>query len=270
MGNAAAVALARTGVAASGPFQNRYIAYTLWFHVGLLALLGLMEGRFWHRARSVWITVLAAGYAVGFVEGIQDGRSDFARNQIIAASAILRHAAVEPVMLDGIDPGGGPSAIAKLDKLESLGLLHVPTLRSESVSDATVVTPPLAKGAFRSGEWTGGTLSLRGWAMESTSHDVADAIAISAQVAGQKEHWLGLAQRRLVESKLHEKHHSCAREKRLGWSYIHGHPDTGSENPLPLSPKPLPVGTVTFRAYALDVPSARFSLLPGEFTAEIK
>ncbi|MEI6537141.1 MAG: hypothetical protein WCN98_17500, partial [Verrucomicrobiaceae bacterium] len=44
LANAAVIALGRTGMAISDPFQSRYLAYIVWFHIGTLALLTTLDG----------------------------------------------------------------------------------------------------------------------------------------------------------------------------------------------------------------------------------
>ena len=273
LGNALAVTIARTGMVVSGPFQSRYIAFTLWFHVGLLGLLGLQEGKTWQKVKWSWLAVLFSGYLIGIPQGLRDGRRDFDRNQNMVAASALRHVAVEPVFLDAVKPGLGPALVTQLDELDHLGLLHIPTIRSPKVKDATMSPVPIAKGELKSGELQADGVFLRGWAMELASRDMGEAIVISLQPEGQDEEWLGIAQRRLIESKLSTKHRASAEEDRLGWAYkpgLRGEKATLSDAPNPFKAKTLPTGRITFRAYVMDVSSGSFTPLIGSFSAEIK
>ena len=274
LANACAVTLARTGMTASGPFESRYIAFTLWFHIGLLGLLGLMDGRLWRVTRWSWLGVLVLCFPICFAQGRRNGQRDFDRNQMMAAAAIMRHVAVEPTLLGPICPEAGAEVIPRLDQLDQLSLLRVPTLRTGSVSASPMAPPTSVKGRLAKGAIELDGVALQGWAMEADTHDMADAIAISYQAEGQEETWLGLAQRRLVESKLHENLRSRACEGRLGWFYKHGLKEKSvlptQEIKNELKPKPIPAGKVTFRAYVLNVPSGTFAPLSGSVTLETK
>jgi hypothetical protein len=132
---------------------------------------------------------------------------------------------------------------------------------------------PIAKGELKSGELQADGVFLRGWAMELASRDMGEAIVISLQPEGQDEEWLGIAQRRLIESKLSTKHRASAEEDRLGWAYkpgLRGEKATLSDAPNPFKAKTLPTGRITFRAYVMDVSSGSFTPLIGSFSAEIK
>jgi hypothetical protein len=268
--NAAAVAAGRTGVVASDPFQSRYLAFTIWFHIGLLALLFAVEGRFWRWLRSVCLLVGAYGYVVGFVQGLSDARRDYQRNQIMAAACALRHVAPEPAALDALWPTAGRGLLPLVDRLDELGMLHVSTVRDELSSAGA--RSDSAFGAIEEGKVLAPGVFLRGWAIELPSRDMADAVVISFQREGEPEKWLGLAQRRVSRPKPAQKHRSIAMEDRVGWEY---QTPTGTAGPAHSSgaagfrSKSLPSGKVTFRAYAFDLRSGTFSPLEGCCALEI-
>ena len=79
LANAAAISLGRTGHVASSPFQSRYHAFTLWFHLGVLVLLFLAQGKAWRVLRRVWVPVVCYGWLTGFLQGMGDARRDFNR-----------------------------------------------------------------------------------------------------------------------------------------------------------------------------------------------
>ena len=109
--------------------------------------------------------------------------------------------------------------------------------------------------------------------MKKQSREAADAIVISMQVDGQEEEWLGIAQRRIIESKLCKKHQAVADEDRVGWAYKPGFRSekaTLSELPNPFRAKAIPAGNVTFRAYAMDVKTGSFAPLGGSVSMEMK
>ena len=184
---------------------------------------------------------------------------------------MLRHVAPEPVYLDAVRPGYGAELMQGLDRLQSMNCLHVSTLLSERVKDAPF-NATLAKGELKSGRIEAGRVKLEGWAMELPSLQMADAIAISFQPEGGVECWFGLAQRRHVKAKMHEKLHARAFEQRLGWEYAM---PTGNEKvaysnlPNPFHTVTLHSGKVTFRAYACDLDSGSFTPLDGAFSAVI-
>lgn len=269
LANAGAIALGRTGIVMSDPFQSRYLAYVGWFHIGLLAILSVAEGKVWKWVRAIWLSFVAYGCVIGFIQGMRGGERDYRQNRIMTASVMLRHVAPEPVYLDAVRPGSGAQLLQGLDRLQRMGCLHVSTLPSERVKDAPF-NATLAKGGLKSGRVEAGRVQLEGWAMELPSHQMADAIAISFQPEGGVECWFGLAQRRHVKAKLHEKLHARAFEQRIGWEYAM---PTGNEKvaysnlPNPFHIRPLPSGKVTFRAYACDLDTGSFTPLEGAFSA---
>lgn len=268
--NAAAVAAGRTGMTASDPFQSRYLAFTIWVHIGLLALLSCVGGGFWRVIRIAWLGVVAYGYTIGFIQGLRDAERDYHRNEIMAAACALRHAAPEPSVLDAVWSTIGPRLVATLDRLESLGLLHVPTVRDELTARAPRSTA--GEGVLEGGKLIARGVFLRGWAIEKPSRDMVDAVVISFQREGDPEKWLGLAQRRMIRSRPARNKNSPAMEERIGWEY---QTPTGTEKSIhtsrvvPFLAKPIPAGKITFRAYAFDLDGGTFSPLAGEFTAEI-
>ncbi len=268
LANAAAIALGRTGMAISDPFQSRYPAYIIWFHIGLMGILAVSKGRVWQWLRACWLVFVAYACIIGFIQGLRAGERDFHQNRIMAAAIMMRHVAPDPVNLDWVMPGEGTLLLQSFDRLESMGCLHVLTLRSELVKDAPF-NKLLAKGELKSGRVEAHGVLLEGWAMELPSKRNADAIAISCQPDGGEETWLGLAQRRIIKGKLQDKLHARAFEQRLGWQYetpVGNRKSVHPELPNPFHSKPLPSGKVTFRAYACDLDTGNFSQLEGAFT----
>lgn len=272
LANTGAVTLARTGLAASSIFQSRYLALTLWFHFGLLALLCLTDGTAWKWVRRLWLALVTVGSLVGFANGLDQGKRDELRYRTIAGGASFRHAAPEPSFLDAVNPSVGPAFIPLLDRLDSLGLLHVPTVRSERVADAVMAPPGAVIGAIKNSRVDAGKPALSLWAVDRQRRDAVDVVAISTQSEGQPELWLGLAQKRLMNPKMAERYKVSIPEDRIGWSYVHGQgTDRGfmSAAPNPFAPKPLPHGKVTFRAYAYDLETGTFTRLEGEAVLEL-
>jgi len=269
LGNACALAMARAEHPYAIPFECRYPAYTLWLHIGLLALMGHFVLRWQKVICALWVLIpVVWGGSVGALHGFWDAERRHAGGQQIEAAAALRQVAVEPVPLDGVAPSAGERIFTMLDELESLGLLGVKTIKSPLVSEATVVDDPqLWEGQIRSGSLAPTGVYLRGWALNRKTKRTAGAVAISVQPKDGPEQWQGLATRRLRELKLADRKDAREQESRIGWAY---EVLTGKETcrfttiPMNLSRKPLPKGEATFRAYVLDVKTGTFWRLSGE------
>ena len=268
-----AIAMARTGTAESSFFQSRYLAITLTFHFGLLALLALPGGRLWAWARATWLTLVAAGYIIGFANGLDQAKRDDLRYRSISSGAALRHVAPEPAYLEAVEPGRGPGVISHLDQLQERGLLHVPTLTGDRVSEAPKIDHGTIKGAIKRAGVMNGKPAVTVWAVDAAAHDAVDAVAISYQMDGGEECWLGMAQRRIVNTGAAARYGVKIPEDRVGWSYVHG---AGTEHgfmsaaPNPIPPKPLPgAGRMVLRAYAFDLETAAFTKLDGEAAIEL-
>lgn len=272
LGIAALITLARTGIDASSPFQNRYLAFTLWFHVGLLALLAGLPGRPWAWLRGVWLVVLAAGYVMGVAGGFDQAKRDEARYRTVAASAALRHAAPEPMWLDYLGPGLGPALVGHLDKLAAHGCLHVPTVKSDLVSEARMAPGDWFVGSIRQHKVEKGRPSITAWAVDKRRRDAVDAVVVSYQEEGQPERWLGMGQKRTVVPNMAAKYRTSAVEDRIGWSYVHGEGENQAflaNGRNPFQAKPLPQGRVTFRVYAFDTATGMFAPLKGSCVMEL-
>ena len=194
------------------------------------------------------------------------------RYRTIAGAVSFRHVAPEPAFLDAVNPGIGPSSIALLDRLDSLGLLHVPTVRNDLVAGAAMALSSPIVGALKTFRVEAGKPAISLWAIDRQAGNAVDVVAISCQTEGQTERWLGLAQRRIRNPKMAEKYRIHTVEDRVGWTYVHG---DGTEHgfmsdaPNPFQPKPLPQGRVTFRAYAYDLKTGTFTRLTGEAVLDL-
>ncbi len=268
-GNALALTFARTGHAYAIPFECRYPAYTIWLHIGVLALAGHLTLRWQKAFYCLWVAAAVTwGGIVGGIQGFRDSERIHEWGSVMEAAVSLRKVAVEPVPIDGVAPTGGERNIVWLDDLEAHDLLGVPTITSSLVSEAKVQNlGGIWEGALKEGKVEPGAVTLRGWALRRKTRIAAPAVAISIQRPGEPERWLGLATRRLREVKLAESKKARVLQHRIGWSY---EPLTGQETcqftniPLNLKRQPLAAGAATFRAYVFDVPSSTFWRLPGE------
>ena len=272
LGNVFAVTVARIGKTAYSPFQSRYLSFTIWFWVGLLGLLLLAQGRTAAWVRRVWLVVMLWGVSVSAVQGWRDGVRDARQCDPLEAAVAMRHAEVEPVLIDAVRPSGGEETIGMLDRLDGLGLLHVSSVQSDLVSEATVKAKGLFLGAITDGQLQGAGVALSGWAIDAATRREARAVAISLLMPGQPERWFGLATRFTRERAKAAKNKARVFEDRIGWAY---EPLTGSETtlmtgtPLRLSRKPLPHGEAKFRAYAFDPVAGVFHPLDGEITVHL-
>lgn len=271
LANAAAIGVGRTDIQISSPFQSRYPAFVLWYHLGLLGLLFMLQGRLAAWWKGLYILILVWGGGVGALQGWEAAERDGIRNHFIAAAAALRHAAVEPVWLDAVYPGGGERIIPALDQLENLGLLNVTTIRSERVAESAMVPDSSWDGRIEKGNFESNGVFLRGWAFNRETRDAARVVALSFRAAGGPERWLGFATHKLPLKKLAAKLDSRAFENRIGWAY---EPLTGKETtafsqlPLTFTRPSLPDGTLTFRAYVFDAVKGVFHPLQGEVVLE--
>ncbi|CAN5696416.1 hypothetical protein BH11VER1_BH11VER1_15880 [soil metagenome] len=266
LANAAAIALARTDNGLSSPFQSRYPAYILWYHLGLLGLLFLWNGGLAVFLRGLLILIMVWGGCIGAFQGWRDAVRDGKRNQFMAAAAALRHAFIEPMTLDAILPSGGETIVPYLDQLDKLGLLNVFTVKSSLVSESHLETAHSYEGLLKEGRFEENGVFLRGWALNRDSKDAADVVVVSCTVKGEAERWLGIATHQIRETKLSAKMKSRELEGRIGWAY---EPLTGketcsfSDRPLNLFRSPLPKGNLTFRAYVFDPIKGVFYPLKG-------
>lgn len=266
LANAAAIGLARTDNGLSSPFQSRYPSFVLWYHLGLLGLLFMINGGIAISLRHVYIAIILWGGSIGAVQGWRDATRDSMQNQFISAATALRHAAIEPVYLDEVIPGGGAAIIPSLDQLDKLGLLNVSTIKSDLVSQSHIITKHSYDGLLKEGKAEGNGVFLKGWAVNRDTRDAVDVVVISYAADGEPERWFGIATHKIRETKLSTKMKVRAFEDRIGWAY---QPLTGketcafSDKPLDLFRKPLPKGNITFRAYVFDVIKGIFYPLAG-------
>ncbi len=269
---AGGIAVARSGVNLSNPHQDRYLAYTLWFHLGLIVLLFSMRVTMWAWVRRGWLALILVAYVMGAVRGWDMAKRDEGRYNIMAASVSLRKAAPEPIHLDSVAPHMGPIALEQMDILEKQNCLRVPTVQSELVSEAHMAKYGPVLGAIKTSRVENGVPQLSLWAVDKDHHDWVDAVVISTQKEGEPERWLGMGQRRLKNPSMAEKYGVHVPDDRLGWAYVYG---TGLDKsflsplPNPFRPKDLPKGKVTFRAYAFDVETGTFTPLKGEAVLDI-
>ena len=267
LGNALAITVARVGKAGFLVFQSRYPSYTLWFWVGLLGLLFLTQSRAVVWARRFCLVLMTWGAVIGAVQGWRDGLRDARQCDLLEAAVAMRHAAVEPVLLDGVRPSGGEDTVSILDRLDALGLLHVGRVPSALVLESKVGAKGVYLGALTDGKNSGGGVEMRGWALNADTRKNAKAVAISYQITGEPERWLGLATKLTRERNKALKNKSRVFEQRIGWGY---EPLTGNETtfmagaPLRMKRAPMPTGAMIFRAYAFDPIRAEFFPLEGQ------
>ncbi len=267
LGNSAAITLARSSMSLITPFESRYPAYILWFHIGLWGFMAVVQsGRGFTRLRQGWMLLMLWGYGVGAVQGWRDSLRMYNGCKLVNAASTMRLVAPEPVFLDLVMPTGGERVITALNVLDAHGLLHVATLHSERVSDATLSKDETWLGELKTGSRDAAGLHLKGWALNKQTRLDAPAIVISYTVEDQPEIWLGLATRRTHENKLAKKLKARVMEARIGWEYL---PLSGTETafmsrlPLTVKRKPLPNAKLTLRAYVLESESGVVTLLPG-------
>ena len=267
LGSALAITVARVGKPDFLIFQSRYPSFTIWFWVGLLGLLIACEGRFMVWLRRVFLIIVVWGMSVGGLQGWRDGIRDARQVNYLEAAVAMRHAAVEPVLLDAVRPFGAEETIALLDRLGDLGLLHLARVKNDLVSESNVNRERVYLGSMTECRSDEKGIHLRGWALHSKTRLAARAVGVSYQIEGQPERWLGLATKGSRERGKAKKNQSRELDDRIGWIY---EPLTGNETSLMtqsairLNRSPLPRGAVTIRAYGFDPVTGVFSPLEGE------
>ena len=271
MATAVLIALGRTGQRWSGPLEGRYQVFLIWFHIGLTALLFLQAGRFWKPVKIAWLVLLLGAWTMGAWRGWIDVRQDRLRTSLTGAVVSMRAVGPEPE-LNGFLTALGDSYETLIDRLDAEGLIAVKMVPGPFVRDATMADPARHVGKLTRGgvDQSGSGLEIRGWAMRKDTRGAADAMAVSVQREGGEERWLGLAQRRIREPKATARWNAREVEDRIGWSFQRSlappDPAPGAARP---PYQPLPQGTVTFRAYALDARSGAFTRLEGEVILDL-
>ena len=272
LGNVVAITIGRVGKVGFTPFQSRYPSFTIWFWVGVLGLLLMVPGRSAVRVRRAWLVIMVWGMSVSAIQGWWDGIRDARQCDPLEAAVAMRHAVVEPVLMDGVRSCGGEETIGMLDQLDREGLLHVSCVKSDLVSESNVQPKGVYRGAMTEGRLEPTGVLLSGWALNARTRGEAKAIAVSCTMPGEPERWLGIAARFTRQRSKAAKNRARVFEDRIGWAY---EPLTGNETslmtgiPVRLSRKPLPHGEAKFRAYGFDPVAGVFSPLEGEITLHL-
>lgn len=265
LGNALAIAIARTGNQASNPFESRYPAYTLWYYVALLGLWCHTQRGWVGHLRWAWLALVLWGTGTGIFQALRDVRLDFDRNRLIATAVAARNAAPETLLLRTLINAPTSHTVAVLNQLDERGLLQVPAMPPKPEENEAWKQH---WGQIQQGGVGEGTFYLKGWGMDRKTRDSLDGILVSMQPAGQEERWLGVAQRRPYRMQLAKNRKSVALYGRVGWDFTYGYMGTLKERPNE-GPPPVPAGLVTFRAYGVDLASGGVRRLDGEVTLEL-
>jgi len=266
VGNGFAIALARTGVAASNPFESRYPAYTLWFYFALIGLCCYARAPWVKKIRWVWLAgILWCSLISGF-QALRDARLDFDRNRMIVTAAAVRNVAPEIPFLHILGSCPVEYTIQMLNRLDGKGLLQIKSLEASSPGKAPAWDR--AVGEIQQGGTSSNSFYIKGWGMDKDTRDSLDGILVSMQPSGGVESWLGVAQRRSYRTKLAKTKKSIALHNRIGWDYSYAftgdHPDQDLSGIIKL-----PSGKVTFRAYGYNIASGGIQRLEGEVTLDL-
>ncbi len=273
LGNAMAITVARVGKVGFSPFQARYPSFTVWFWIGLLGLLMLGRGGWLRMAAWGCGLVMAWGGVIGGVQGWRDGLRDARGHGMLEAAVGLRHATVEPVLMDAVRSIGGEETVGLLDQLDQMGLLAVGRVPGNLVKEARVGQPGVYLGAILDGTGMSGQVALSGWVLHAETRRAARAVVVSYQPEGGEEKWLGVATRWTKQPSKAKKYEAQVFEQRIGWSF---EPLTGRETalmrdePLKLRRPPLPSGPLVFRAYAFEPVGAEFFPLDGQLSLMVR
>lgn len=269
----AVITLGRVGVAMSGPYQSRYIAFSLWFYLALLVLCGLSRWRTVRIGSVLLAAWMAWGWGVGAIVGIREMEKSYFQNSIQSAAVMFRKVAPEPELFRAIKPDNHDWLQQALDRFTDLGMMRPPPVRSAMVSEAVRSREGArrVKGEIERGHIDAeGTFLIEGWANWDKPRRPVEAIAISWQAAGHPERWFGVAQKRSLRRKGAERQGVTALGGRIGWVYTRpanlapgAQPSADS---IPVSLATVPPGSVTFRAYAVEPRSSLVVPLAGQVT----
>ncbi len=260
----ALVALARTGNALSHPFASRYLAFSLWAWAGALVLsLLLPPGRTRRALAGGGSALLLWGWASGTATGIKQLHKDAYTMRLLHGTLIMSQVAPEPFGLRANDTAMN-QLFPRLQRLDALGYLHPPLVRSPLVAQAAVRQDPAVEGKLLEIQ-LGPPLRITGYAIDHRRPGPADAVVLSLQPKGGAEIWwtpvsgrtLDKSSRKLAASRGLRGEHA-----RIGWVW------EPSPNPLPFAVVSPPPGPGTVRAYVLDTRRGTFSPLAGELSLE--
>ena len=132
-------------------------------------------------------------------------------------------------------------------------------MTSAKVAEADVVKNECYEGALEDGDNSSGEVTIKGWALDHRTRGPVDAVAISVQPEGGEETWFGLAQKRTKGKQARKSWDKRDPMVRVGWVFESKAPEKLA------SRRPLPKGSLVFRAYVFDTERQRFVKLPGQY-----
>lgn len=270
----AVVTIGRVGAPLSGPYQSRYIGFSIWFYLPLLVMCGLSGVRVLRCLGGILAVWMVWGYGVGNVVGYREMEKSYYQNAMQSAAVMFRKVAPEPELFRAIKPDHDDWLQMALDRFTGMGMMRPLPVKSALVSEtASAMGERKVKGEIdHAGIDATGALVIEGWAVWDDSRRPVEAIAISYQAPGQPEQWLGIAQRRALKRKGSERLGVSALGGRIGWVYTRPaevSPAGVTGDPAVIAASRLPSGPLTIRAYAVEPASSLFVALPGQTNLNI-
>ncbi len=257
----ALVALARTGNVLSHPFASRYLAFSLWAWAAALVLsLMLPPGRPRRFLAISGSALLLWGWASGAATGIKQLHKDAYTMRLLHGTLTMALVAPEPQGLRANDPMMH-LLLERLQRLDDLGYLQPPLVRSPLVSQATVRQDPAVEGQLLPIP-PGSPPIISGYAIDHRRQGPADAVVLSLQPEGGPEIWWTPVSGRTLDKAFKKQANAqglSGEHARIGWIW------EASPNPAPYQiVTPPPALPCVVRAYALDTRSGTFYRLQGE------
>jgi hypothetical protein len=253
------VSLARTGNVLSNAFASRYLAFSIWAWAAALILTQLLApGRLRRILTGTGLLIFLWGYASGMLTGIRQMQKEGYTMRLLQGSLTMSSVAPEPLGLRGNTPEMH-AMLPAVQRLDELGYIHPPLVRSPLVSDATIAENPFIEGNLV--EITRDPLlKITGFAIDHRRGGPADCVVLSFQPDGGEEiWWTPITGRSLQPFKQFATQRGLTGEHaRIGWVWESG------QDPLNYQVVTPPARPCIIRAYALDGRTGIFYRLNGE------
>jgi hypothetical protein len=264
--NAFMTAVGRAWTPFSNPFESRYLAFTEPLLLSVLVLTALMRGRAWKYVGAGILAATAYGMAVGFIEGVNYVKTQRHREELMGTVVMFRH--IEPhaeylrvageYPVNSLVPDAPPEETF-LDEIESRGWLRVPVVASTSVAESTLRSTTFARGGFRYAKLgADGSIVAHAWAFDREARTEVSGLALSLQLPGGEERWIGASNQRLPDYRLAARFGVSSWDRRLAFACEVPAAAWGPSVAAALKPgngSPVSAGSKTLlRAYALRLP----------------
>ncbi len=221
--NGIAISLARTGAGWSSALEDRYAAFTISLTLATLVLWGAERTRAGRVGWIALVVLLTVGWLGAAADGFAKAVNYNAPLKRTAAAVMFRKVAPVPgwEKLPGIVlESSERSREQYIDIMDRAGWMRTPTVQSLLVKDAPLKTTPFARGSFVSAEINAaGSFSLRAWAVNEKGRSAVDALAISIELPGQPERWLGTCMNVFRSRAFNRLARIDPSDERIGWQF---------------------------------------------------